>query len=333
MLNNACRILAIRQSSFKILQSSFFIMAVAFNFFMKQWMIAGLLLLANVLGAQELYVFTEPASNMSARSIGLRLDSKLMPMQQDTALRLRNSIELMLGLSKKLMLHASVSASDAFTRTYRPEAASLYAKYRFFSQDEVHRHLRMAAFARLSLSNNPPVYETSYKYFIDHGSGPEEHTQIKGHVVGDIDLGGNNSGWETGFVITQLKHRLAVSSSVSYVKLMPNAGYRLLAQQPRFGFNYTASAGYLLLPREYVSYRQTNVNLYAELLGTVLGQGKGHYADIAPAVQFIFNSIARLDIGARINVWNKNNVHRMGRQSYLLRLEYNFLNALKKKRK
>jgi hypothetical protein len=300
---------------------------------MKHWIVAGLLGISGASQAQELYVFTEPASNMAARSLGLRLDNKLMHMQQDSALRLRSTVELMFGISKKLMVHASVMASDAYTRTYRPEAASLYAKYRFFSSDEVHSHLRMAAFGRLSISNNPPVYETTYKYYIDHGSGPEEHTGSKGHIAGDIDLGGNNSGWETGLIVTQLKHKLAVSASVSFAKLMANSGYRLLSAQPRSGFHYTASAGYLLLPREYVSYRQTNVNLYAELLGTVLEGGRGHYADLAPSVQFIINSIARVDIGGRFNVWNKNNVHRMGRQSYLLRLEYNFLNIFKKKRK
>jgi hypothetical protein len=289
-----------------------------------------MLALGGSVAAQELYVATEPASNMAARSFAIRLNNKLMPMQQDSNLRFRNKLDLMFGLSKKLMVHASVMASDVYTGTYRVEGGSLYAKYRFFSKDEVHSHLRMAAFGKLSYITNPPVYQTTYTYFVDHGNGPEEHTGQKGHIAGDIDLDGNNAGWETGLVVTQLKHRLAVSSSVSFAKVMANAGYKRLPAQPRFGFNYTVSAGYLLLPKEYVSYRQTNVNLYAELLGTVLDGRKGSYADVAPAVQFIFNSIARVDLGARINVWN--NVHRMGTQSYLVRLEYNFLNAFKKKK-
>lgn len=290
----------------------------------------GMLAFGHTLTAQELYVATEPASNMAARSFALRLNNKLMPMQQDTSLRFRNKLDLMFGLSKKLMVHASVMASDVYTGTYRVEGGSLYAKYRFFSKDEVHSHLRMAAFGRLSYITNPPAYQTSYTYFIDHGSGPVEHTGVKGHVAGDIDLDGNNAGWETGLVVTQLKHRLAVSSSVAFVKVMANGGYSRLSAQPRHGLQYTASAGYLLLPKEYVNYRQTNVNLYAELVGMVLDGRKGSYADFAPAVQFIFNSIARLDIGAQLNVWN--NVHRMGTQRYLVRLEYNFLNAFKKKK-
>lgn len=297
---------------------------------MKLLALAGILAMGPSLAAQELYVVTEPASNMAARSFALRLNNKWMPMRQDSSVRFRNKLDLMFGLSKKLMAHASVMASDVYTGTYRMEGANLYAKYRFFSKDEVHSHLRMAAFGRVSYITNPPAYKTSYSYFIDHGNGPEEHTVEKGHVAGDIDLEGNNAGWEAGLVVTQLKHRLAVSSSVSYVRVLANAGYSRLAAQPKHGLQYTASAGYLLLPKEYVSYRQTNVNLYAELVGMVLDGRKGSYADFAPAVQFIFNSIARLDIGAQLNVWN--NVHRMGQQRYLLRLEYNFLNAFKKKK-
>lgn len=297
---------------------------------MKLFALVGILAMGPSLAAQELYVATEPASNMAARSFGLRLNNKLMPMQQDSSLRFRNKLDLMFGLSKKLMVHTSIMASDVYTGTYRVEGASLYAKYRFFSKDEVHSHLRLAAYGKYSYVTNPPVYETSYSYVADHGNGPVAHTITKGHVAGDIDLDGNNAGWETGLVITQLKHRLAVSSTVSYVQVLRNAGYSRLAAQPRHGFQYTASAGYLLLPKEYVSYRQTNVNLYAELLGMVLDGRKGSYADFAPAVQLIFNSIARVDIGARFTVWN--NVHRMGKQSYLLRLEYNFLNVFKKKK-
>jgi hypothetical protein len=284
-----------------------------------------------VAAAQELFVATEPASNMAKNAIGVRLGSRLMNMEGGANLRNRLELETMVGLSKKVMIHANVFASDVFTGTYRVEGASLYGKYRFLSQDEVHSHFRMAAFGKLSIISNPSVYQTSYKYVVDHGAGPVEHTGYNGHIARDIDLDGNNSGWQAGIVATQLKHKLAVSSSLSFTNAMNNGKNKLLPAQPRYGFNYTASAGYLLFPGNYVSYRQTNINLYAELLGTVLGQQKGSYADFAPAVQFIFNSIAKVDVGARFSVWS--NVHRMSRQSYTLRLEYNFLNALNKRKK
>jgi hypothetical protein len=279
--------------------------------------------------AQEFFVATEPASNMAKNSIGIRLGSRLMNMENSANLRNRLELETMFGLSKSLMVHGNLFMGDVYTGTYKAEGGSLYAKYRFLSQDGLHSHFRMAAFGKVSFINNPAVYQTSYKYVIDHGSGPVEHTGYNGHVAKDIDLDGNNSGWQVGVVATQLKHKLAVSSSLSFTNVRGNVNERLLPSQPRYGFNYTASAGYLLFPGQYESYKQTNVNLYAELLGTVLGENKGSYADFAPAVQFIFNSIAKVDIGARFTVWN--NVHRMSNQSYILRLEYNFLNALNKK--
>jgi hypothetical protein len=281
--------------------------------------------------AQELFVATEPASNMAKNSIGIRLGSRLMNMKEDDNLRNRLELETMFGLSKNLMVHGNLYVSDVYTGTYKAEGGSVYAKYRFLSRDAVHSHFRMAAFGKVSFSNNPSVYQTSYKYVVDHGAGPVEHTGYNGHIAQDIDLDGNNSGWQAGVVATQLKHKLAVSSSLSFSNALDNGKNRLLPAQPRYGFNYTASVGYLLFPGQYVSYRQTNINLYAELLGTALGEKKGSYADFAPAVQFIFNSIAKVDMGARFAVWG--NVHRMSNQSYVLRLEYNFLNALSKKRK
>jgi hypothetical protein len=93
--------------------------------------------------------------------------------------------------------------------------------------------------------------------------------------------------------------------------------------------NYSLSAGYLLLPREYTSFRQTNLNLYAELLAQQTFDRKTHYIDLAPAVQFIFNSISKLDLGYRFQL--SGNMQRMAKQSVLLSYEYTFLNVGKRK--
>ena len=66
--------------------------------------------------------------------------------------------------------------------------------------------------------------------------------------------------------------------------------------------NYSLSAGYLLLPREYTDYKQTNVNIYTELLAQQSLERKAYYVDLAPAVQFIFNSNAKLNIGYRFQL-------------------------------
>ena len=60
--------------------------------------------------------------------------------------------EVMLGVNNKLMLHAEgffSNRKDGFSA----EGAGIYAKYRFYSRDNVYRHFRMAAFARVSTNN------------------------------------------------------------------------------------------------------------------------------------------------------------------------------------
>jgi hypothetical protein len=87
---------------------------------------------------------------------------------------------------------------------------------------------------------------------------------------------------------------------------------------------YTVSAGYLLLPKRYTSYNQVNLNLYAELLGKTNPGYNQSYLDIAPAVQFIFNSVCRLDFSYRTPLYN--NMQRNSANMYLVRFEYNFFN-------
>jgi len=47
------------------------------------------------------------------------------------------------------------------------------------------------------------------------------------------------------------------------------------------------------------------------------------FVDIAPAIQFIFNSISRLDISYRTQLGS--NMQRLSKDWFLLRFEYNFL--------
>jgi hypothetical protein len=93
--------------------------------------------------------------------------------------------------------------------------------------------------------------------------------------------------------------------------------------------NYSLSAGYLLLPREYKSYDQLNMNIYAELLGQRTLDRKTFYLDLAPSVQFIFNSNSKLNLGYRFQI--KGDQHRM-EKSFLVGFEHTFFNVLKKKK-
>ena len=87
------------------------------------------------------------------------------------------------------------------------------------------------------------------------------------------------------------------------------------------------SAGYLLFPKKYTSYEQTNLNLYVELLGQRTYDKKRYFVDLAPAAQLIFNSQAKLNLGYRFQLGG--DMMRMANESWMLSFEWLFLNAFK----
>jgi hypothetical protein len=257
--------------------------------------------------AQELYVFTEPASNMPAGSLGLKYEGKFLKGYHTDKLEQRHMLELHAGLSKKWMLDVGATMSDMYSPNIRFESVNFYTKYRFYSDDQVHRHFRAAAFVEGSWSRNNPFYD-------------------------EIAFDGDQSGIRGGFIFTQLLHKLAISSTLSLSEVLHEKRFEKVAGPqlyPWQSFNYSLSAGYLLFPRNYVGFNQTNFNLYLELLGSNALDKSLYYVDLAPAIQFIFNSNTKLNAGYRFQLGG--NMHRMAEESWTLSLETTFLNALKKK--
>ncbi|MES2005781.1 MAG: hypothetical protein V4450_14780 [Bacteroidota bacterium] len=250
--------------------------------------------------AQELYVFSEPASNMPAHSLSVKQTAKWLKSSMTGGTESRHTTELMFGVNKNLMIHAAGGFSDMYSSNQRFESAKLYGKYRFYSNDALYSHFRMAAFAEASYSRNKPMYD-------------------------ELSLDGDQSGIQAGFIATQLLHKLAVSSTVSFTKVLQDKTGAPVV--PYDAFNYSLSAGYLILPKTYKNYNQTNFNLYAELIGQRTTDLKRYYVDLAPAAQLIFNSTAKLNMGYRFEL--SSNMHRMADRSWLLSFEWLFLNALK----
>lgn len=294
---------------------------------MKKYFFILFIFIYRVAFSQELYVSTEPASNMATGSMGFRLNTKLFKMNHSGKYNsYRIEPEVMVGVSKKIMVHVAAYSSNMFQNNVRIEGGSLYGKYRFFSRDDVHAHFRLAAFGKISFINNPQYLISVEQHLLPDGRGGYiQHEQQVILQSNDIELDGNNSGVTTGIVATQLKNKLAVSASLGFSQRMNNIDHKNEVSQPLHAITYTASAGLLLLPKEYTSYRQTNINLYLEILGHSYTGKQQYYIDVAPAMQFIFNSIARLDIGYRTAL--AGNVERLGKKSFMLRLEYNLLNV------
>ena len=234
---------------------------------MRKLLFAGILACAMSANAQELFSLTEPASNMPAGSIAFRIDNSIMDEISSSKINYHFIPGIRVGVSKKLMISMDAFFSNRLAKQLKHEGGSVYAKYRFLSNDAVQRHFRMAAFATIS-HNNSDIHQE------------------------ELNMYGHNTGYEAGIVATQLLGKVALSSMVSMVKAFDNGRNNKFIYGPgnSRAINYSFSFGKLMLPGEYSSYRQTNLNLMVETLSQVnTGSGK-YYLDIAPIVQLIFNS-------------------------------------------
>ena len=245
-------------------------------------------LISTNLKAQELYVSSEPASTMPARSIIIK--QAYSNMSGEETVHNFNS-QLQLSLTKKWMVHFGTN----FT------SWDFYTQYRMFSKDAMYEHLRMAMFFKSINSSKTAIYTNA------------------------ILLDGQESVIHSGIIITKLKHKWAGSLSVG-----PIIKKESLAENGAAGMQYIFSNGLLLYPKTYTSYGQTNVNLYLEFIGQRLFSGKAEYLDMAPALQFIFNSQSKLNLSYRLPLVNQTN--RPTYNSAAISWGYLFFNALPKRK-
>jgi hypothetical protein len=261
-----------------------------------------LLILSIGVQAQELFVVTEPASNAPAGSIGLRIGQSMFKEKLKEGYNYHLLPEITWGINKNLMVRSAVFMSNRNNKLVA-EGGTLYAKYRFFSADDVHSHFRMAAFGRYSM-NKADIHQE------------------------EIETVGHNTGYEGGLVATQLIQKVAISSSVSFEKAYNNnPDYVFPASQSSSATNYTLSIGRLMHPKKYVSFKETNINLMLEFLGQVLNENGKSYLDIVPSIQFIINSQARLDFAYRRQLYSS--MLRSAPDGFYLNFQFNFFNVTK----
>lgn len=252
-------------------------------------------LLSTGMQAQELFVYSEPASNMPVKALGIRVSNWIMDETNTAHINYHCIPELMLSVNKHLMIHAEGFLSNR-TGGMTAEGGGLYAKYRFYSADKIYRHFRMAAFGRATTNN---------------GDIHQEELMTNGH----------NTGYQLGIIGTQLLHKTALSATAYYEQATDNRkGNEFPAVQSNKAMNYVLSAGRLMLPKTYTGYKQTNLNIMVELLGQSLPDNGKQYVDIAPAIQLIFNSQTRFDIGYRQQLYS--NMQRTAPNGLLIRAEH-----------
>lgn len=252
------------------------------------------------INAQELFVISEPASNMPAGSIGVRLANSIMKETQETGYNYHLMPEIMWGASKDWMIHSSAFVSNR-NEGMVVEGGGLYIKNRFLSVDDIHSHFRMAAFGQYSF-NNADIHQD------------------------EINLMGHNSGIQFGIVATQLIHKVAISGTFSYSNAFDNTVQNPFPKdQNDSAFNYIFSVGKLMYPKKYTNFKQTNINLMLELKGQKINGNSKSFLDAVPSIQLIINSQARIDF-AYIKQLHSN-MERSAPNGIYVKFEYTFFNV------
>ncbi len=269
---------------------------------MKKIIVFLFLIACKQTNAQELFVMTEPASNMPSGSIAIRAMNSFM-YENNGKLNYHIMPEIMWGANAKWMLHLQSYFSSRMNGNLKGEGGSLYAKYRIFTSDDIHKHFRIAVYARYSL-NNADIHQE------------------------EIETMGHNTGYEGGLVATKLVNKVAVSSSVSFEKALNNMpNYKFPTTQSDNATNYTLSFGKLMYPKKYTTLKQTNINLMCEFLGQRLNANGKSYLDVVPSLQFIIRSQARIDFAYRKQLYSS--MTRTAPNGFIIKFEYTFFNVTK----
>lgn len=227
--------------------------------------------------AQELFILSEPASNLPKGALAVRL----IHMQYENnepysadEYRIMNAIRLAYGITGRWMIwlqpafsnhhdddlppdvvnHYHIGTQTVFfsntpqqTRPYpyRYVGTHFYTKYLFFKRDTQNDHLRASVYAEYSTTYTP-------------------------HEEAEPNLYDDNQGWGAGLILTRLSQRWAVSYTMGIIRARPYegmSGNQWTRIEYGTTFQYNLAFGYLLYPRIYEHYDQNNVNLYLELRG------------------------------------------------------------------
>lgn len=276
--------------------------------------------------AQELFPMTEPASTMPKNVIGIRLFSETY--KEINQYRNMAGLRLMYGITGKWSVYLTGIASNHHGKKfpvdfpyhntpergakypYKFNGVHFYTKYRLFSYDKKNEHFRVAAYA--------------------------EAAQVKTthHETEANLMMGDNAGWGAGIITTYLYKKFAISGTIGAIFPTKTNGFAPdpISSLPDipitvyYGktYNYSLSLGYLLFPKTYDSYQQTNWNMYVEFTGKYAGKAKVdmfvgtfrqyqlnyfwdvpalmpyYYIDINPGIQAIIKSNFRIE--ACINI-------------------------------
>lgn len=298
-------------------------------------LISLLLLLCISTGAQELFPQMEPASTIPKGVFGARIFTE--SYKEFSQFRNLSILKLMYGLTPRLTIMALPNASNHHNELLPPEfpthntpnvgvhhpfrfnGVDFYAKYRFLTLDGEHTHFRMAFYGECSYLSTA-------------------------HDEGEPTLLDDTKGYGGGIISTYLYKHFAVSFTggaiipFEYKGSIPDfaSGLPPVPTIVKYGnaVTYNLSFGYLLFPRTYKNYDQSNLNLYLEFLGKTYGTTQvqvsnilnpnsyyiistkdipvlqaGNYVEVYPGMQWIIKSNLRIDLSVGFPLIDKSYVH------------------------
>ncbi|MFN8167033.1 MAG: hypothetical protein U0X76_12975 [Bacteroidia bacterium] len=291
-----------------------------------------LIFLCGSIQAQELFPHTEIASSVPKGVIGLRIFGE--SYDEFGAQRNMGALKIMYGATSKLSVSVTGTVSNhhsgnlptgliththvnsdtiyqtgSFTRgihyPYRFNGVYAFAKYRIVTIDGQNTHFRVGLFAEGSYINSA-------------------HDEAEPNLLDDT------KGWGSGFMTTYLYKHFAVSFNTgviipgTYKEVTPDFYGGDLHTELTYGkaIQYNLSFGYLVYPRHYKTYKETNINVYLEFMGKSYESAKviqnnrniepktdlllkGNYIEMHPGIQAIIDSNLRIDFAVGFPVLNK----------------------------
>lgn len=255
--------------------------------------------------SQELYINTEAASLIPKGTKVIRFNYyNIFLNQTNEKESVKNALlftpSLAYGLSKKIMISGSFQFSN---KPYEKDLGTnfgfngfkLYSKQRIFTTDKQKNHTRLSSFVKYSFHKEK-------------------------FMKSNIDLELQDNGFEFGLIGTQLIKKLAISITSAYTRV--NDIYDKSNNLFRLGtLKNSISAGYLVFPRKYKSYKQTNFNIYLEYITNTITNKyfperfNKFSSTLAPGIQFIILSRSRLDFSYKIRKGDTEN-------EFLIKLTY-----------
>ena len=264
---------------------------------MRIFFILFLLIHTYIISAQELYINSEPASLIPKGTKVVRLTNSNIFLDGSNILgSISNAFimtpSLSYGLSKKIMVSGSFQfANKPYEQDMMPNFGfngfKLYSKQRILTTDKDKYHTRLSSFIKYSYHEN--------KFMKDN-----------------LDLELQDTGFELGLIGTQLIKKLAISITSGFTRISNidekfTQGTTVKWQKTNVNtFKNSISAGYLLFPRKYKSYRQTNFNIYLEYITNTIitkdfpSRYNKFLSTLAPGIQFILLSRSRLDFSYKL---------------------------------